>query len=29
MPGTYMTYTGVKDPQKRADLIAFLRENTK
>jgi cytochrome c len=29
VPGTYMTYTGVKDPQKRADVIAFLRENTK
>ncbi len=29
VPGTYMTYTGVKDPQKRADVIAFLQENTK
>ena len=29
VPGTYMTFTGVKDPQKRADLIAFLQENTK
>ena len=29
IPGTYMTYTGVKDPQKRADIIAFLQENTK
>jgi cytochrome c len=29
IPGTYMTYTGVKDPQKRADVIAFLQENTK
>ncbi len=29
VPGTYMTYTGVKDPQKRADLIAFLQEKTK
>ena len=24
VPGTYMTYTGVQDPQKRADLIAYL-----
>jgi cytochrome c len=24
IPGTKMTYTGVKDPQKRADLIAYL-----
>jgi cytochrome c len=29
VPGTYMTFTGVKDPQKRADVIAFLQENTK
>ena len=29
VPGTYMTYTGVKDPQKRADVVAFLRDNTK
>jgi cytochrome c len=29
IPGTYMTYTGVKDPQKRADVIAYLQENTK
>ncbi len=29
VPGTYMTYTGVKDPQKRADVIAYLQENTK
>lgn len=28
IPGTYMTYTGVKDPQKRADLIAYLQLNT-
>ena len=28
VPGTYMTYTGVKDPQKRADVIAYLQENT-
>lgn len=24
VPGTKMSYTGVKDPQKRADLIAYL-----
>lgn len=24
IPGTRMTYTGEKDPQKRADLIAYL-----
>jgi len=24
IPGTKMTYTGVKDPQKRADLVAYL-----
>ncbi len=24
VPGTKMTYTGVKDPQQRADLIAYL-----
>ncbi len=24
IPGTKMTYAGVKDPQKRADLIAYL-----
>jgi cytochrome c len=24
IPGTKMTYTGVKDPQKRADVIAYL-----
>ena len=24
IPGTKMTYTGVKDPQQRADLIAYL-----
>jgi cytochrome c len=29
VPGTYMTYTGVKDPQKRADVIAYLQENTR
>jgi cytochrome c len=29
LPGTYMTYIGVSDPQKRADVIAYLQENTK
>jgi cytochrome c len=29
VPGTYMTYTGVKDPQQRADVIAYLQEATK
>jgi cytochrome c len=29
VPGTYMTYTGVKDPQQRADVIAYLQQNTK
>lgn len=29
VPGTYMTFTGVKDPRKRADLIAFLQVSTK
>jgi cytochrome c len=29
VPGTYMTYAGVKDPQKRADLIAFLAQATR
>jgi cytochrome c len=29
VPGTYMTYIGVSDPQKRADVIAYLQENTK
>lgn len=24
VPGTKMTYTGVKEPQKRADIIAYL-----
>jgi cytochrome c len=24
MPGTKMSYAGLKDPTKRADLIAFL-----
>ncbi len=25
VPGTKMTYTGLKDPQKRHDLIAYLK----
>lgn len=25
VPGTYMTFVGVKDPQKRADVIAYLQ----
>lgn len=25
VPGTFMTFPGVKDPQKRADVIAYLR----
>lgn len=29
VPGTYMTYTGVKDPQQRADVIAYLQQNAK
>lgn len=29
LPGTYMTFIGVSDPQKRADVIAYLQENTK
>jgi cytochrome c2 len=29
IPGTYMTYTGVKDPQQRADVVAYLQQNTK
>ncbi len=27
VPGTKMTYAGVADPQKRADLIAYLKAN--
>ncbi len=27
VPGTYMTFTGYKDPQKRADVIAYLKTN--
>jgi len=26
MPGTRMTYAGIKNPQERADLIAFLKK---
>ena len=26
LPGTKMAYAGVKDPQERADLIAYLRQ---
>jgi cytochrome c len=29
VPGTKMTYAGVKDAQERADLIAYLRQATK
>jgi len=29
VPGTKMTYAGVKDPQERADLIAYLKQATK
>ncbi len=29
VPGTYMTYTGVKDPQQRADVVAYLVQNAK
>jgi cytochrome c len=25
VPGTFMTFTGYKDPQKRADVIAYLK----
>lgn len=28
VPGTRMTYAGVKDPQERADLIAYLKQAT-
>ena len=28
VPGTKMTYTGVTDPQKRADVIAYLKANS-
>lgn len=26
VPGTYMTYLGMKDPQQRADVIAYLQQ---
>jgi cytochrome c len=26
VPGTYMTYIGMKDPQQRADVIAYLQQ---
>jgi cytochrome c len=29
VPGTKMTYAGVKTPQDRADLIAYLKEATR
>lgn len=29
VPGTRMTYAGVKDPQERADLIEYLKQATK
>ena len=29
VPGTAMGYDGVKDPQERADMIAWLRQATK
>ena len=29
VPGTTMTYAGVKDKQERADLIAWLHEATR
>ncbi|HWE99697.1 MAG TPA: cytochrome c family protein [Caulobacteraceae bacterium] len=28
VPGTYMTFVGVKDPQQRADVIAYLQVAT-
>ncbi len=28
MPGTKMAYAGVKNPQERADLIAYLKKAT-
>src|SRR5512139_4339035 len=28
VPGTKMAYAGVKDPQERADLIAYLKQAT-
>ena len=29
LPGTKMAYAGIKDPQERADLIAYLRQATR
>lgn len=29
VPGTFMTYAGVQDPEERADLIAFLEVATR
>lgn len=29
VPGTYMTYVGMKDPQQRADVIAYLQTAAK
>jgi cytochrome c len=29
VPGTYMSFTGYKEPQKRADVIAYLQQATK
>ncbi|CAN5117292.1 hypothetical protein BH09PSE2_BH09PSE2_25660 [soil metagenome] len=29
VPGTYMTFTGFREPQKRADVIAYLTQATK
>ena len=29
LPGTKMAYAGVKDPQERADLIAYLEQATR
>ena len=29
VPGTKMTYAGIKNPQDRADLIAYLKEATR
>jgi cytochrome c len=28
VPGTRMGYAGVKDPQERADLLAYLKQAT-